>query len=174
MLCSQDRTMEYKMLVGTCDQDDVFYEHHTQKIFLKFHAKGANRHLSDEQNEERINFLLKRLRLEGRRNTKVAKLSGGEKKRLILISELMTDKKIIFLDEPTSGLDSHLALDLISFLKEITVEKNLMMFVTIHQPSPTIVRMFDDFTFLAWGRVLYHGEYVKCEEYFKENGFIKP
>ncbi|KCZ79270.1 hypothetical protein H312_03340 [Anncaliia algerae PRA339] len=169
-----ERKNTFKSMVGLCDQQDIYFDYYTAFDFLKFHSFGKNRNFDENESEERINFLLKRLALDEKRDTLVSKLSGGERKRLVLISELMTKKKIIFLDEPTSGLDSHLALSLIVFLKEITIKDNLLMFVTIHQPSPTIVNMFDDFTFIAWGRVLYHGEYAKCEQYFADHGFVKP
>ncbi|KCZ78981.1 hypothetical protein H312_03637, partial [Anncaliia algerae PRA339] len=159
LIDNQERNNEYQLTVGLCDQQDAYFDYYTAFDFLKFHSFGKNRLLDESESEEKINFLLRRLRLEDKRDTLVSKLSGGERKRLVLISELMTKKKVIFLDEPTSGLDSHIALDLIHFLKEITIKDNLLMFVTIHQPSPTIVNMFDDFTFIAWGRVLYHGEY---------------
>ncbi|KCZ79603.1 hypothetical protein H312_03010 [Anncaliia algerae PRA339] len=169
-----ERKNSFKSMVGLCDQQDAYFDHYTVFDFLKFHSFGKNRNFDENESEERINFLLRRLKLDNKRDTLVSKLSGGERKRVVLISELMTKKKVIFLDEPTSGLDSHLALDLIHFLKEITIKDNLLMFVTIHQPSPTIVNMFDDFTFIAWGRVMYHGEYAKCEQFFADHGFVKP
>ncbi|RVD90848.1 hypothetical protein TUBRATIS_27200 [Tubulinosema ratisbonensis] len=170
----KNREPGFNTYVGFCDQQDSFFGLYTVKEFLIFHSKGKNRDMSTEKSLEKINYLIEKLSLSERKNTQLYKLSGGEKKRVMCISELMTNKKIIFLDEPTSGLDSHLTLDLIFFLKELTHKEKIMMFVTIHQPSAIIVSAFDDFTFMVSGKFLYHGEYSKCERYFEEQGFKKP
>lgn len=46
-------------------------------------------------------------------------LSGGEKRRVGVASQLITCPKILFLDEPTSGLDSVASFEVMSFLKEV-------------------------------------------------------
>ena len=46
-------------------------------------------------------------------------ISGGERKRLCVGIELITEPKLLFLDEPTSGLDSVTALGLIRTLKRL-------------------------------------------------------
>lgn len=46
-------------------------------------------------------------------------ISGGQKRRLSVASQLITAPKILFLDEPTSGLDSAASWEVISFVKEV-------------------------------------------------------
>lgn len=43
-------------------------------------------------------------------------LSGGERKRVAIGVELITDPSVILLDEPTSGLDSFKALQIVKLL----------------------------------------------------------
>lgn len=50
-------------------------------------------------------------------------LSGGQKRRVGIASQLITCPKILFLDEPTSGLDSAASFEVIRYLKEV-VKKN--------------------------------------------------
>jgi hemin transport system ATP-binding protein len=56
-------------------------------------------------NEEKINKLLKKFKLEDKINLYPKNLSGGEKQRLSLLQALLKQKKIILLDEPTASLD---------------------------------------------------------------------
>jgi ABC-type multidrug transport system ATPase subunit len=49
-------------------------------------------------------------------------ISGGEKRRVSVASQLITSPKILFLDEPTSGLDSAASFEVMSFVKDVAVE----------------------------------------------------
>jgi len=56
-------------------------------------------------------------------------ISGGQKRRVSVASQLITAPKILFLDEPTSGLDSAASWEVISFVKEVAKKNN----VSIHE-----------------------------------------
>jgi len=52
-------------------------------------------------------------------------ISGGQKRRVSVASQLVTAPKLLFLDEPTSGLDSAASWEVISFLKEVAKRNNV-------------------------------------------------
>ncbi|MBB1069467.1 XRE family transcriptional regulator [Limosilactobacillus sp. RRLNB_1_1] len=61
--------------------------------------------ISKVNNSERINRLLEHFNLKSQQNTLVAKLSGGQKRRLSLIISTLRQSKLLILDEPTVGMD---------------------------------------------------------------------
>lgn len=70
-------------------------------------------------------------------------ISGGEKKRLNVASELLTSPTLLFADEPTTGLDSFMAASVVKVLRGLS-DSGRTVIATIHQPSSGIFEMFDD------------------------------
>jgi ABC-type multidrug transport system ATPase subunit len=54
-------------------------------------------------------------------------ISGGQKRRVSVASQLVTGPKLLFLDEPTSGLDSAASFEVISFVKAVAKRNNVSM-----------------------------------------------
>ena len=90
-------------------QDDRLHGFFTVKSYMNHYAKMANVKLSRKELDEKIDSLLKQLGLADQKNTRVGDiflkgLSGGQKRRLSVALEALTDPINLFLDEPTSGL----------------------------------------------------------------------
>eukprot|EP01125_Pyxidicula_operculata_P014266 TRINITY_DN4750_c0_g1_i2.p2 TRINITY_DN4750_c0_g1~~TRINITY_DN4750_c0_g1_i2.p2 ORF type:complete len:311 (-),score=56.49 TRINITY_DN4750_c0_g1_i2:3068-4000(-) len=100
-------------------------------------------------------------------------ISGGERKRLAIAQQLLTDPPLLFLDEPTTGLDSFAAESVIRTLCNQARKGRTLVF-TIHQPSPEVVAMFDNLLLLAHGNTIYFGPQDKAVKYFGTIGYKCP
>ena len=84
-------------------------------------------------------------------------ISTGEKRRLSIGIEILTQPHVMFLDEPTSGLDSAASFYVISSLSNIAHDGRIVI-CSIHQPSGEIFNLFDDLVLLAAGEAVYFGQ----------------
>lgn len=85
---------------------------------------NATRHMTSAERMQRVRSLIASFGLEQQLDTIVGTpirkgLSGGQKKRLGVVSRLVTNPKILFLDEPTSGLDSALSFEVMSYIRSL-------------------------------------------------------
>lgn len=138
-------------------QDDV---HHTiitihEMMMMACRLKLKHSVLQIDQ-ETRINDILTSLSLAHRSTSTASTLSGGERKRLSIALELVTDPAIMYLDEPTSGLDEVTAASCIRLLCELAHQDRTII-CTIHQPSAAMFQLFDKVYLLARGKCVFQG-----------------
>lgn len=99
-------------------------------------------------------------------------ISGGEKRRVSISIQLLSEPAILFLDEPTSGLDSMSAVTVLSLLHKLAFENGTTIIMTIHQPSEEIFNQFESVLLLArGGRLIYNGSSGSIGSYFNACGF---
>ena len=105
--------------------------------------------------------MLIQLNLDDCRNSLVGgslikSISGGQKKRLAIAVELISNPECLILDEPTSGLDSYNALAIMRILNNLKNEGKIII-ATIHQPSNLIFQGMDQLLLLKDGEIIYRG-----------------
>lgn len=77
-------------------------------------------------------------------------ISGGEKRRVTIAIQILTDPKVLLLDEPTSGLDAFTAMSIIEVLQGLASEGRTLI-MTIHQSRSDLFNQFSQVLLLARG-----------------------
>ena len=72
------------------------------------------------------------------------------------------------------GLDSYNAYNVIESLTTLAKQYNRTVVFTIHQPQSNITSMFDRMILLSKGRVVYSGDFKRCQEHFATLGYECP
>ncbi len=153
----------FRSAVGYVPQEDVMHRTLTAEEVLYYHARlEFSAEVTDREIHDRIGTVLGQLDLQRVGKTVVGDenlrgLSGGQRKRLNVAMELMSEPSLLILDEPTSGLDARSAMELIRQCRDLaTAGRTVVM--TIHQPRLEAFELFDKVLLLTTGgKVAYFG-----------------
>jgi len=137
----------YRHMMGYVPQDDIVHPQLTVRQALYFSAR-LRTDLTDEEINTRTEKVLDDLGIPDKIDTVIGSperktLSGGQRKRVNIGLELITNTPVLFLDEPTSGLSSYDAESVVDLLKELSKSGKTIL-TTIHQPSLKVYKQFDD------------------------------
>ncbi|KAG2815389.1 hypothetical protein PC129_g14146 [Phytophthora cactorum] len=161
-------------------QEDLFHATLTVREHLVLQARlRMSGSFSRQQYLGRVDTLLEEFGLSKSKNTLIGGwmqrgISGGERKRLALATELLTNPSVLFADEPTSGLDSFMAKSVVQQLRRLAVHEGRTVVATIHQPSSEVYALFDQLELLADGATIYQGKAVDVVDYFAGCGYQCP
>lgn len=145
--------------IGYVPQDDIVHPELTVFEAVRYSAKfRLPPDYSNEEIDRRVEETLTQLGLEGVRNLQIGKpekkvLSGGQRKRVNIALELVTDPVILFLDEPTSGLAADDTTALINLLADLAKATGKTIVMTIHQPAKDEFERFNIALIMGYGGV---------------------
>lgn len=173
----------YASNLGYVPQDDIIHRDLTVGQALYYTARlRLPPDATDHEIDSRISQILKQLGLEGTENVLIGSpekkgISGGQRKRVNLAMELLTDPSVLFLDEPTSGLSSEDALMVMKVLRTLA-DSGKAILLTIHQPSLEAYRLMDNLVLVgkdqnspAPGALVYYGPaYPEAVDFFNPDG----
>ncbi|XP_070149809.1 ATP-binding cassette sub-family G member 1 isoform X1 [Polyergus mexicanus] len=154
----QPRNMqEFKKMSCYIMQEDLVQPKLTVIEAMSFAADlKLGRNKSQSEKRIAINEILVTLRLSETQDTLMERLSGGERKRLMIGLELINNPPVIFLDEPTSGLDELSSFYCIDSLQKLArFGRNVIC--SIHTPSASIFNRFDHVYIITAGQCAYRG-----------------
>ena len=117
-----------KKLLGVVPQHLNFDQDLTVEENLELHSRLY--HLPQIERRTRIDELLKFVELEKVRRSFVRELSGGMKRRLLIIRALIHRPKILFLDEPTVALDPQVRRKIWKLIADLKAKKITIVLTT--------------------------------------------
>ena len=114
--------------------------------------------------DERIDRVLEETGLSSISDRQVKVLSGGQKRRLGLAMELVSDPKLLLCDEVTSGLDPRSEREIVRLLHDLSRRDGRIVMSVTH--SLAHLELYDSILVLHEGRVVFHGPPEKLNHYF--------
>ena len=82
--------------------------------------------------------------------------------------------RCFFMDDVSTGLDSSTTLQIMTFLQQMARLMDLTMVVSLLQPAPETLELFDDIILLCEGKIVYHGPRQNVTGFFNAIGFRCP
>ena len=152
--------------IGMVPQDDIVQLDLTVGRSLGYAAElRFPPDVSADERRARVEQVMAQLNLSHRQETVINALSGGQRKRVSVATELLTRPALLFLDEPTSGLDPGLERSLMQTLRELANDGRIVVCVTHSVES---LQLCDRVLFLApGGHVAYFGPPSGATTYFE-------
>lgn len=126
-----ENVKEIRREIGMLFQGTALFDSLTVEENVGFPLKMFS-NMSPEERKDRINFCLKRVRLENANNKYPAEISGGMKKRVGIARAIALDIKYLYCDEPNSGLDPITSRVIDELLADITEEYNITTLIISH------------------------------------------
>ncbi|MBI5584553.1 MAG: ATP-binding cassette domain-containing protein [Deltaproteobacteria bacterium] len=144
---------EIKYKIGVCQQDNNLDPDLSVRENLLVFARYFD--LSREGAEKRAGELLDFFGLTHKQNARIAELSGGLQRRLVVARALINDPTLLVLDEPTTGLDPQSRHQLWDKLRQLKA-RGLCILLTTHYMDEA-AQMCDRLMIIDQGRILVEG-----------------
>ena len=165
-----DHFQAFRTTLGYVPQDDILHRDLPVGRALNY---AAELRLPDDTGEaerhQRVESVMATLGLNERKETPVGRLSGGQRKRVSIGAELLTQPGLFFLDEAPSGLDPGTESQLMRLLRKLADDGHTIALITHATKN---VMLCDQVLFLArGGNLAYYGPPDQALGYFGVEDF---
>lgn len=158
--------------IGYVPQDDIIHRELTVGESLTYTSKlRLGESLSPDEREAQIQKILQSVNMTSSRDVLIGSpekkgISGGQRKRVNMAQELITEPLLYFLDEPTSGLDPSTDHEVMILLKS-TADRGHIVILTTHKIDQRNISLFSHLLVLGLGgKLAYYGPASEATAYF--------
>ena len=165
---TQYKKMQYE--VGFVPQQETIRTKDTvEKTLLDAAQLRMSVDIPEKERRKRVHEVMDIFGLTPVAGSLVEKLSGGQRKRLSISMEFISNPSLFILDEPDSGLDGVMARGLFQQLRRIADNGKIVIVIT-HTPD-RVIDLFDDVIVLAkdsarTGRLAFYGTIEEARAFF--------
>lgn len=150
---SEKRNLRAKM--GMVFQGSALFDSMTIAENVMFPLKMFTKQSKSEM-EDRVNFVLKRVKLPDAHHKFPSEASGGMQKRVAIARAIVNKPEYLFCDEPNSGLDPKTAIVIDNLIHEITEEYDITTVINTHDMN-SVMEIGDKIVFLKNGLKAWEG-----------------
>lgn len=145
-------------------QDVVIHEQLTPRSALIYSARIKGLAANCDNLANLVQSSLERVGLSDRMDVPIERLSGGQRKRVALASELLGDPQVILLDEATSGLDPASETEMMLLFRSLADEGRTVICIT-HFPNR--LAMCDRLIYIIDGEAVFFGKPAELKDIFQ-------
>ena len=121
-------SLEARRMIGVAEQDPNLDRFLTVREALVYH--GGYFGLGSEHAVERAEEMIDIFDLGAKADVRAPKLSGGQRRRLLLARALLHEPRLVILDEPTAGVDIELRRELWRYIRRLHEEGTTILLTT--------------------------------------------
>lgn len=166
---SEDRLLEMRKRVSYVFQGGAFFDfiNVRENVAFPLRERGWR---DEERIQERVDYLLDAVELEGMGDLHYSSLSEGAKKQVAIARSIAIDPDVILYDEPTTGVDPIIGKSLSRLIRKLGKSENLTSVVVTHDLKCLEI-VADRIILLKDGRIRFEGAPEKFAT--SEDPFVK-
>ena len=163
-----DNFAAYRSILGYVPQDDIIHSLLPVRSALTYAARLRLPDASKAEITQRVAKVLAEVEMSEHAEKLVGRLSGGQRKRVSIASELLAEPGLFFLDEPTSGLDPGLEKKMMYTMRRLADGGRTVLLVT---HATANIDQCTQVAFMADGRLTYFGPPQEALGFFGASDF---
>lgn len=151
----RDTKTDIRREIGMLFQGGALFDSMNVEQNIKFPLDVLTKMPEDEK-LDRVNTMLKKVKLENTNKRMPSEISGGMQKRVGIARALVNSSKYLFCDEPNSGLDPMTSIKIDQLLAEITDEYQITTVIVTHDMN-SVMEIGEYILFISNSRKLWEG-----------------